>query len=78
MKPYVGLHYYCRFFGSYAVYKYDMVSADGKNSSAAFVSEWKTQEEARKETYRLNGWGKPKSTLSAKSYHRAIANAKII
>lgn len=59
MKERVGLYKYCPRFTAWAVYRCDKVTENG--SSWSKVSSHGTREEARKEVYRLNGWGTPKN-----------------
>lgn len=55
----VGMYHYCRRFTAWAVYKCTEVYEHGASFSK--VASYATREEARKEVYRLNGWGTPKN-----------------
>ena len=59
MKAQVGLYKFGRHRNHWAIWQYDMVSETG--TSATFIKDVFTYEEAVKEVYRLNGWGEPKS-----------------
>lgn len=59
MKAQVGLYKFGRHYSHWAIWQYDWVSETG--SSARFIKDVFTYEEAVREVYRLNGWGEPKS-----------------
>ena len=57
MKAEVGKYYFGRHRSMWGLWQYDWVSETG--SSARFVTDVRTYEEAVVEVYRLNGWGTP-------------------
>jgi hypothetical protein len=59
MKAQVGLYKFGRHYSHWAIWQYDWVSETG--SSARFIKDVFSYEDAVKEVYRLNGWGQPKS-----------------
>lgn len=59
MKTQVGLYKFGRHYNHWAIWQYDHVSETG--SSARFIKDVFSYEDAVKEVYRLNGWGQPKS-----------------
>jgi hypothetical protein len=58
MKAQVGQYTLGRHRNVWGIWQYDMVSETG--SSAVFVKDVYSYEEAVREVYRLNGWGVPK------------------
>ena len=58
MKAQVGLYKFGRHYNRWAIWQYDYVSETG--SSARFIKDVYSYEEAVREVYRLNGWGEPK------------------
>ena len=58
MKAQVGQYTFGRHRNFWGIWQYDMVSETG--SSAVFVKDVYSYEEAVREVYRLNGWGVPK------------------
>ena len=58
MKAQVGQYTFGRHRHVWGIWQYDMVSETG--SSAVFVKDVYSYEEAVREVYRLNGWGEPK------------------
>ena len=58
MKAQVGQYTFGRHRNVWGIWQYDMVSETG--SSAVFVKDVYSYEEAVHEVYRLNGWGEPK------------------
>ena len=58
MKAQVGLYKFGRHRNSWGIWQYDWVSETG--SSARFIKDVCSYEEAVREVYRLNGWGEPK------------------
>ena len=58
MKARVGLYKFGRHRNFWGIWQYDWVSETG--SSATFVKDVFSYEEAVREVYRLNGWGEPK------------------
>ena len=58
MKAQVGQYTFGRHRNVWGIWQYDMVSETG--SSAVFVKDVYSYEEAVREVYRLNGWGEPK------------------
>lgn len=61
MKARVGLHFFGRNYGTWAVWVYDIVNYETGFTSASKVTNCITFNEALKTTYHLNGWGEPKS-----------------
>lgn len=59
MKTQVGQYRFGRQYNRWGIWQYDYVSETG--SSARFIKDVFTYEEAVRETYRLNGWGEPKN-----------------
>ncbi len=59
MKPYVGLYKFGRHRSNWGIWQYDWVGENG-GSSARFIKDVYSYEEAVTEVYRLNGWGTPK------------------
>lgn len=59
MKPQVGQYRFGSQYNRWGIWQYDYVSETG--SSARFIKDVFTYEEAVRETYRLNGWGEPKN-----------------
>ena len=59
MKTQVGLYKLGRHYNHWGIWQYDHVSETG--SSARFIKDVFSYEDAVKEVYRLNGWGQPKS-----------------
>ena len=58
MKAEVGKYYFGRHRSMWGLWQYDWVSETG--STARFVKDVRSNEEAVVEVYRLNGWGEPK------------------
>lgn len=58
MKAQVGKYYFGRHRRYFGIWEYVMVSKTG--TSATFIKDVLTYEEAVREVYRLNGWGEPK------------------
>lgn len=58
MKAQVGQYTFGRHRNVWGIWQYDTVSETG--SSAVFVKDVYSYEEAVREVYRLNGWGVPK------------------
>ena len=54
----VGKYYFGRHRSMWGLWQYDWVSETG--STARFVKDVRSYEEAVREVYRLNGWGEPK------------------
>ena len=63
MKAQVGLYTFGRHYNRWGIWQYDWVSETG--SSARFIKDVYSYEEAVREVYRLNGWGEPKSSKRA-------------
>ena len=58
MKAEVGKYKFGRHRNNWGIWQYDYVSETG--SSARFIKDVFSYEEAVREVYRLNGWGEPK------------------
>jgi hypothetical protein len=58
MKAQVGLYKFGRHRNWWGIWQYDSVTDTG--TSARFIKDVRTYEEAVTEVYRLNGWGEPK------------------
>ena len=58
MKAEVGKYKFGRHRSMWAIWQWDSVTENG--STARFVKDVRTYEEAVTEVYRLNGWGGPK------------------
>ena len=58
MKAEVGKYYFGRHRSMWGLWQYDWVSETG--STARFIKDVFSYEEAVREVYRLNGWGEPK------------------
>ena len=58
MKAEVGKYKFGRHRSMWAIWQWDSVTEKG--STARFVKDVRTYEEAVTEVYRLNGWGVPK------------------
>ena len=58
MKAQVGQYKFGRHRNHWGFWQYDWVSKTG--TSATFIKDVFTYEEAVREVYRLNGWGEPK------------------
>jgi hypothetical protein len=58
MKAQVGLYKFGRHYKHWAIWQYDWVSETG--TSARFIKDVFSYDEAVREVYRLNGWGEPK------------------
>ena len=58
MKAQVGKYTFGRHRNHWGIWRYDWVSEIG--TSATFIKNVFTYEEAVREVYRLNGWGTPK------------------
>ena len=58
----VGMYHYGRHRNMFGVWVYDYVSENG--SSARFVEDFRTREEARLFVWKMNGWGIPKTALA--------------
>lgn len=58
MKAQVGQYKFGRHRNHWGIWQYDYVSETG--SSARFIKDVFSYEEAVREVYRLNGWGQPK------------------
>ena len=58
MKAEVGKYMFGRHRRCFGIWQYDWVSETG--SSARFIKDVRSYEEAVIEVYRLNGWGEPK------------------
>lgn len=50
----VGRYFYCMHRGFFAVYMWDYVS--NRSTSATFVEDYLTREDARNKVFELNGW----------------------
>jgi hypothetical protein len=61
MKAKVGLHFFGRSYGGWAVWRYDTVNEVTGCSSASKVENCFSYEKAVRTMYHLNGWGEPKS-----------------
>jgi hypothetical protein len=61
MKAKVGLHFFGRNHGRWAVWVYDTVNEATGSSTASKVANCFDYAEAVKTMYHLNGWGEPKS-----------------
>ena len=59
MKAQVGQYTFGRHRRCWGIWRYDMVSETG--TSATFIKDVFSFEEAVREVYRLNGWGQPKA-----------------
>lgn len=57
MKAQVGQYKFGRHYNLWGIWQWDWVSETG--SSARFIKDVRTYEEAVTEVYRLNGWGTP-------------------
>ena len=58
----VGQYHYGRHRSSFGVWVYDFVSENA--TSASFVADFRTREEARAFVWKMNGWGTPKTALA--------------
>ena len=58
MKAEVGKYKFGKHRSMWAIWQWDSVTENG--STARFVKDVRTYEEAVTEVYRLNGWGVPK------------------
>ena len=58
MKAQVGQYKFGRHRSHWGIWQYNWVSETG--TSAPFIKDVFTYEEAVREVYRLNGWGEPK------------------
>ena len=58
MKAQVGMYKFGRHRHHWGIWQYDSVTETG--TSARFIKDVFTFEEAVREVYRLNGWGEPK------------------
>ena len=58
MKAEVGKYKFGRHRNNWGIWQWDWVSETG--SSARFIKDVRTYEEAVTKVYRLNGWGTPK------------------
>ena len=58
MKAEVGKYKFGRHRSMWGIWQWDLVTETG--SSARFVKDVYSYEEAVREVYRLNGWGEPK------------------
>ena len=58
MTAQVGLYKFGRHRNWWGIWQYDSVTDTG--TSARFIKDVRTYEEAVTEVYRLNGWGEPK------------------
>ena len=58
--PKVGQYKFGRLRSHWGIWQYDMVTESGA-TSASFVKDVYSYEEAVREVYRLNGWGEPKN-----------------
>ena len=58
MNAQVGQYKFGRHRNHWGIWQYDRVSETG--TSATFIKDVFTYEEAVREVYRLNGWGEPK------------------
>lgn len=58
MKAEIGKYKFGRHRHHWGIWQYDYVSETG--SSARFIKDVFSYEEAVREVYRLNGWGEPK------------------
>lgn len=58
MKAQVGKYFFGRHRRCFGIWQYDMVSETG--TTATFIKDVFSYEEAVREVYRLNGWGEPK------------------
>ena len=58
MKAQVGLYKFGRHRNWWGIWQYDSVT--DTVTSARFIKDVRTYEEAVTEVYRLNGWGEPK------------------
>ena len=59
MKAEIGKYKFGRHRNWWGIWQWDSVTETG--SSARFIKDVRTYEEAVTEVYRLNGWGPPKS-----------------
>ena len=59
MKAQVGQYKFGRYRNRWGIWKYDMVSESG--TSATFIKDVFSFDEAVREVSRLNGWGQPKA-----------------
>ena len=58
MKAVLGQYYYAPHRNCWGVWQYDFV---GDNcSSAKFIKDFHSKEDAREYVWQMNGWGKPK------------------
>jgi hypothetical protein len=62
MTAKVGMYHYGRHRSLFGVWVYDCVSETG--SSAQFVKDFGSREEARLFVWKMNGWGTPKTALA--------------
>lgn len=58
MTTQVGQYYFGRHRRNWGIWQYDKVTATG--STAQFIKDVFTYEDAVREVYHLNGWGEPK------------------
>jgi len=61
MKAEVGKFFFGRHRSLFGIWCYDSVNVETGASSAVFVKDCFTYEEAVREMYSLNGWGMPKN-----------------
>ena len=61
MTAKVGLHFFGRNHGAWAVWCYDKVNEETGFASANKIANCISYEEAVRTMYNLNGWGEPKS-----------------
>ena len=59
MTPQLNKYHFGRRFNYFTIFQYDFVDATGTTSRR--IKDVKTYDEAVRETYRLNGWGEPKT-----------------
>lgn len=62
MKAILGQYHYAPHRRSWGVWQYDWVSETG--TSARFIKDFCTKEEAREYVWKMNGWGKPSKKLN--------------
>ncbi len=62
----VGQYHYDIRFNHFNVYVCTSVSNNGMTASFHKVAEFRDREEARRYTWKMNGWGEPKSPLTRK------------
>lgn len=63
MKAKVGQYHFCKHRGAWGIYLYTNVS--DTSSSASFIKDVISYEDAIREIYALNGWGIPQNIKQA-------------